>query len=116
MTLTECYEKMGGDYAEVMSRLRTDERIQRFLLKVADDKSFDLLCESMAAKNMPEAFRAAHTLKGVCGNLSLTRLGRSSSALTEALRGREEYGEDLEPLLSQVKADYELTVSCIRSL
>ena len=65
MTVRECYEKMGANYDDVLSRLRTDDRITRFLGKVADDESFTLLCNSLKERNMEEAFRAAHTLKGI---------------------------------------------------
>lgn len=116
MTIKECYEKMGGDYDDVVNRLRTDERIKRFLLKVADDKSFDELCSALAAHDVDTAFRAAHTLKGVCSNLSITRLFNSASALTEELRGKTEYSADFEPLLEKVRADYEVTVACIRAV
>ncbi len=116
MTVKECYALIGADYDNVLSRLRTDERITKFLLKVADDKSFELLCESLKTKNMPEAFRAAHTIKGVCMNLSLTKLYASAERLTEALRGREEFGDDIPPLFEQLKADYESTVNGIRML
>ena len=116
MTVQECYAAMGADYADVMSRLRTDERITKFLIKVADDKSYALLIDSLNARNMDEAFRAAHTLKGVCMNLSLNKLYSSAAQLTEALRGRTEYGADIEPLIACVKDDYEHTVSCIRTL
>lgn len=116
MTVKECYEQMGGDYADVMSRLRTDERVLRFLGKVADDASFSLLSSSLQAHAMEEAFRAAHTLKGICMNLSLTKLFASANALTEALRGRQEYDDSLLPLFDAVKADYEATVASIRAL
>ena len=116
MTVKECYEKMGANYDEVFSRLRTDERIEKFLVKVANDGSFALLCSSLAEHNMEDAFRAAHTLKGVCMNLSLTTLMHSAETITEALRGRSEYGADLEPLLASVKENYEMTVACIREL
>ncbi|MDE7165073.1 MAG: Hpt domain-containing protein [Clostridiales bacterium] len=116
MTVQECYEKMGGDYADVTSRLRTDERIKKFLLKVADDMSFSNLCENLAAHNIAEAFRAAHTLKGVCSNLSLTMLYKSASAMTEALRGKEEYSSEFEPYLDRVKEDYAVTIECIKNI
>lgn len=105
MTVKECYEIMKGDYDDVLSRLRTDERIKKFLLKVLDDTSFALLCNALEKKNIEEAFRAAHTLKGVCKNMSLTNLAYSASNLTEALRGRETYGDDIEPLFKKVKKD-----------
>lgn len=116
MTVRECYEKMGGDYDDVLARLRDDARILRFLGKVADDGSFALLTSSLKARNMPEAFRAAHTIKGVCMNLSLSKLYASAHALTEALRGRESYGDDIAPLYEKVKEDYESTVAHIRAL
>lgn len=116
MDVKQCYEQIGGNYDEVMSRLRTDERIKKFLLKVADDKSYELLCTSLAAHNMEDAFRAAHTMKGVCLNLSLTKLYNSACAMTEALRGKTEYSAEFEPLLAQVTADYDVTVAGIRAL
>lgn len=116
MTIRECYEAVGGNYDEILSRLRTEERITKFLLRVADDKSFELLTNSLETRNMQEAFRAAHTLKGVCLNLSLNRLQESASKLTEVLRGREDYGEDIVPLYEKVKEDYEITVSNINKL
>lgn len=116
MTVKECYETMGADYNDVLSRLRTDERIARFLLKVLDDGSFALLTKSLEEKNVEEAFRAAHTIKGVCMNLSLSKLYASSVQLTETLRNRHEYGDDIPPLYEAVKADYEFTMDCIRNL
>ncbi len=116
MTIQECYDIIGGNYGDIVSRLRTEERIARFLIKVADDKSFDLLKTSLEEHNMEEAFRAAHTLKGICLNLSLTRLYESASKLTEILRGRKDYGDDITPLYEKVKADYELAVENINKL
>lgn len=115
MTLQQCYEAFGGNYSEVISRLRTDERVTKFLLRVVEDGSYKLLCDSIASGNGEEAFRAAHTMKGVCANLSITRLGESSSALTEALRGGV-ITDGVQPLLQQVIEDYELTVSSILQL
>ena len=116
MTVEKCYEVMKGDYKDALSRLITDERIKKFLVKLLSDNSFTQLCDAMEKKNMEEAFRAAHTLKGVSKNLSLTALAYSSSNLTEALRDRSEYGEDLEELLKKVKKDYALTIACIQML
>ena len=116
MTVQECYQAFGGNYEEVFSRLRTDERIARFLQKVVDDGSYRLLCDSIASGNVDEAFRAAHTLKGVCGNLSITRFGESSTELTEYLREKRVIDDALQPLLQRVKEDYELTINSIKQL
>ena len=116
MTVEKCYEVMKGDYKDVSARLITDERIKKFLIKMLSDPSFSQLCDAMEKKNLEEAFRAAHTLKGISKNLSLTALAYSSGNLTEALRGRETYGEELEELLRKVKKDYALTIACIQML
>ena len=34
MTVKECYEAIGADYEDVMGRLRKDERVQKFVLKL----------------------------------------------------------------------------------
>ncbi len=116
MDVKQCYAELGADYDDVMCRLRTDERIKKFLLKVADDKSFELLTESLEAHNIEEAFRAAHTLKGVCLNLSISKLYSVASDMTEALRGKTEYSDAYMPLYEKVKAEYEKTVKCIRAI
>lgn len=116
MTVKECYEKMGGDYADAMSRLRDDDRIKRFLGKVASDKSFDELSAALSAHDVETAFRAAHTLKGVSSNLSITALYRSASALTEALRGKTEYDAEYDRLFDDVARDHALAVRCINGI
>ena len=113
MTLQECYAAMGGDYADVIGRLRSERLVQKFVLKFLDDESYDLLCRSLAAQNYEDAFRAAHTIKGVCQNLSLTTLADSSSALTEALRSG--WTPQVDALFQKVQADYTLTRASITS-
>ena len=116
MNIQECYAAMGGDYDDVVSRLRTDDRIARFLVKILDDKNMETLCKCIEERNLPEAFRAAHTMKGICMNLSLTKLNTSVASITEMLRGRTEYTPEIEPLLAEVQRDYELTMNSIREL
>ena len=113
MTLQECYAAMGGNYDEVLGRLRSDRLIQKFVLKSVDDGSYQLLLDSMSSQNYEEAFRAAHTIKGVCQNLGLTRLLNSSSQLSEALR--HGYTPEADGLAEQVGRDYQDTVGAIRA-
>ncbi len=114
MTIQECYAAMSGDYEEAMGRLRSERIITKFVLKFLNDGSYSLLETSLEEKNYAEAFRAAHTIKGVCQNLAFTSLGKSSSALAELLRGGE-WTEEAAPLVEQVKQDYQQTVSAIRA-
>ena len=115
MDLKECYVKLGGDYDEVLARLYSEDMIRRFLIKFLSDGTYDLLTEQLLLENYLEAFRAAHTLKGVCENLGLSDLCKSSSMLTEALRAGER-PENLAVLKAQVCADYERAASAIQML
>ena len=112
MTLQECYDKLGGDYREVSGRLPSEKFIQKFVLKFLDDKTYELLTSSWQEENYEEAFRAAHTIKGMCQNLSFTALQDSSSKLTEALRGG--LTPEAVPLYSQVQEDYARTADAIQ--
>ena len=114
MTIQECYAAMGSDYEEVLGRLRSPRIIQKFILKFLDDGSYDLLVRSMEAGNYEEAFRAAHTIKGVCQNLGFTRLYESSSALTEALRGG--WSDAAADCIAPVERDYRITVDAVEAL
>ena len=112
MTLKECYAALGGDYEGVMSRLPSEKFVQKFVLTFVNDGSYDLLLRSMEAEDYAEAFRAAHTIKGVCQNLDFTRLYQSSSALSEALRSG--FTPEAPALAEQVKGDYRQTIEAIR--
>ena len=114
MTVEKCYEIMKGDYKDVLSRLMTDDRIKKFLLKMLNDPSFSELTAALENGDMEEAFRAAHTLKGVSKNLAITPLASSAGNLTEALRGKKEYNADIEALFKKVKKDYSLAITAIQ--
>ena len=86
VTLEASYRKLGGDFEEVKTRLPSPKLIEKFIGEFLKDRSFETLCREIEAGHRREAFRAAHTLKGVCANLSFTCLMESVSRLTEALR------------------------------
>lgn len=112
MNLKECYETLGGDYENVMSRLCSEALVQKFILKFLDDRTFEDLCTAMERQQGEEAFRGAHTMKGICQNLGFTRLYESSNRLTEALRNFGISEESKEPM-DQVRSDYEKTTEAI---
>lgn len=116
MTIQECYQKLGGDYAQVEKRLPGIHLIRRFIAKFLDDGSYPELCRAMEQGQTEEVFRAAHTLKGVSANLGFDRLTASSGELTELLRGRTDgIPTETVPLLDMVRQDYELTADAIRA-
>lgn len=113
MTLQECYTALNGDYEGVLGRMRSERMIQKFVLKFLNDGSYDLLLQSMEEEHYEDAFRAAHTIKGVCQNLGFTKLYESSNQLSEALRNG--YTPEAPALVSQVGADYQQTTTAIRA-
>lgn len=119
MTLQECYKKIGADYDSVIGRLMNERIVKKFVFKFQSDPSFRNLEEAVREKNWEEAFRAAHTLKGICGNLSFSRLAEASATLTDVLReknGMEPDAEEIKALADGVRAEYEKTMDAIREL
>ena len=105
---------MDSDYASVKDRLQNDALIEKFLIKFLADESYANIIKNLEAQNLEEAFRAAHTLKGVCQNLGLDRLYKSSYDVTEVLRNGK---NDVTPeMMEKLESDYDVTVSSIREL
>ena len=114
MTLQECYNIIG-DYNDVSKRLPRDTMIIKFVLKFLDDKSYQQLISSIESADYKEAFMAAHTLKGVCQNLSFTRLYEPSHIMTETLRSGNPDKSTVAELMEKIREDYEITVNAIKS-
>lgn len=90
MTIEECYVKMGANYQDVIKRLPSAKMIEALV---------------------ELAFRAAHTLKGVCMNLGFDHLYKPSFEITESLRAG-----NLELGLQQfgaVKEQYTKTIDAL---
>ena len=67
------YLAAGIDYQDGAARfLGNRELYERFLREFPGDATFSALEAAMESRNVQEAFRSAHTLKGLTGNLSLT--------------------------------------------
>ena len=104
MTLKDCYMQMGADYEETVQRLRSESLIQRIILKFPQDPSYQELCQALADGNIEVAFRAAHTLKGVCQNLGFKNLYEPSAELQET---------ETDDLMQKVTEEYNRTVKAI---
>ena len=86
MELKAWYENIGGDYEDIIKRLKTDERILKFLSMFPQDTSFKKLESAWDDIDWSEAFRQAHSLKGLSKTLGLKDLGDNASLLTDSLR------------------------------
>ncbi len=114
MTLKECYTAIEGDYNDVMSRLMTEKLVSKFVVKFLNDESYNQLVDFMKSENIEEAFRAAHTLKGVSQNLSFTKLYEPTHDVTEALRANDL--AKAKEIMPKVDEAYLQTITAIKSL
>lgn len=109
-TLVEKLEAYGADVTGAMERFMDDaELYAECLTTFSEDKNFTKLSTSLEDQAYPQAFDAAHALKGVAGNLGLTPLFTAICDMVESLR-QHHYEDDLQAkcekilsLLSQLK-------------
>ena len=114
MTIQQFYSAVGGDADEVLARLMNETLVKKFLFKFSDDPNYEMLVGAVDGGDWETAFRAAHTIKGLCMTLGLGNLADSSSQLTELLRGG--FNGDtaaLQTLYARVKSDYEQAVKAL---
>ena len=105
MTTEELYRQTGGDYADTLRRLGSSERIQRFLYLFLREDSCRILEQALLEGRNEDAFREAHSLKGMCLNLGLRELGNAAAAMTEALRGGQ-IPPEADMLFAEIKHTY----------
>lgn len=80
-------ERAGVDVESVLKRFGGNKALlKRFLMKFPDDNNYEKLKTATQVRNAGDAFEAAHTLKGICENLSLSELTNAVSEQTEYLR------------------------------
>lgn len=120
MTLESCYAMMGGNLDEVRGRLRSDERVAKFVSMFPRDETFATLERAMAEQSWPEAFRAAHTLKGVSRDLGFTTLFEASDKLADVLRPAKD-GNAVDEgaavaLADEVSKAYRLTLDALATI
>ncbi len=113
MTVSEFYDEIHGDYKGTLSRFLTEERMRRFALKFESDPSYDQLLDGVRAGDIDSAFRAAHTLKGVCQNLGFDWLYEISFEITEILRSGS---LDVQRPLDELKTRYGVVMTAIRNM
>lgn len=114
-SLREQFLEYGGDYDGIMSRFMGNKAIYlKFLNMLPQDDSMDRLDAALSAGDLVRAFEAAHTLKGVAGNLGLEPLYRAACAILEPLRAGER--RDYTPLHQVVRAEYRRARALMESL
>lgn len=91
MLTIDALKKSGCDTDDGLTRCMGNEAFYfKLISKVIDDKNFQALEDAVAAKDLDAAFDAAHSLKGVLGNLALTPVYEPVYEITELLRERKD--------------------------
>ena len=114
MTLKECYTALGGDYAQVIQRLKKETIVIHFIKLFIQEDLYEKLTNALAADDVHTAFRAAHSLKGNCMSLEFTQLHKAAQTITEPLRNG--YMDKAFELLEPLAKEYERTVSILQQL
>ena len=106
MITIEKLKAIGIRPEEGVARCMGDENMYLNLVGyiIKDDK-FDTLQSAIDSGDLDTAFEAAHSLKGVLGNLSLNTLYDPMVEITELLRGRTE--TDYGPLLTTISTEFD---------
>ena len=103
-------EAAGIDVGEALERMMGSEALlERLLGRFLEDGSFSALGAALERGDQEGAVAAAHTLKGVCGNLSMTALFGLFTSQVAALREGDLAGagrlmEEIGPAYSAVTA------------
>ncbi len=114
-SLNEFFASVGSDESEVVSRLGGNPAlVVRFVTRFLSDGSFTTLSDALASGDIQTAFRAAHTLKGVCGTLGFQRLYEKASAVTELLRAGSL--DSARSAMPDLCAEYNLVIEMIEKL
>ena len=114
MDIKKFYLDTGSDYQRASSIMMNDMLIERMIKKFMDTNSYGSLIKAYEANDIKQVFSLSHALKGVAGNLALTKLFEIASELTEATRNKEEVNIDNE--ISKLKSIYQNIVETYNSL
>lgn len=107
MPTIEDLKNYGANTDEAISRLMGNESFYLMLIpKIFDDKNFEALSTGIKEGDLGKAFDAAHSLKGVLGNLELTPILKPMVEITELLRHKEQV--DYTPYLDEIFSQKEL--------
>ncbi|MEA4854327.1 MAG: Hpt domain-containing protein [Christensenella sp.] len=91
----------GADLDGAMGRFLNDEELYASCFaEFMNDPCFAELKNALDAHDYDAAFDAAHTLKGVAGNMGLTPMYRAVCDIVEPLRAKQV--SDLQPLYEEI--------------
>ena len=103
MITVDALKSFGANVDEGLGRCMGNEALYlKLVATIPGEKNFGKLSESIQNNDLDGAFEAAHALKGVLGNLSLTNMYDKVADITELLRTRTEidYSEKVAEIMN----------------
>ena len=103
MITVDALKSFGANVDEGLGRCMGNEALYlKLVATIPGEKNFGKLSESIQNNDLDGAFEAAHALKGVLGNLSLTNMYDKVADITELLRARTEmdYSEKVAEIMN----------------
>ncbi len=116
MTLQELYEEIGGSYEQAAKVLRVEKLIDKHIRKFTKNSVVENLLAAGETLDPEQMFETAHAVKGVSGNLGLTKLYDLSSELSDEFRpgnARQHTDDEVRAKLAEVKEVYDRTAAGI---
>lgn len=108
-------EEAGIDVSGALERfMGNDALLERFLKKFLNDTNYEKLTSAVSAGNQEDALTAAHTLKGVAGNLSMTGLFDLLNTQVTAFRDGD--WDKAVNLMPEISKNYEALSAVIKEL
>lgn len=106
-TLKEDLIALGIDYNKAWNVFLENRILSGVLYQFPDDPQLDTLLAATKDHDVKKAFKAAHTLKGLCGNLGLNNLLKPILPLVEILR--KDSFDGIDSLLNELVIQHKKT-------
>ena len=102
----EMLKKAGIDFDQTVKRFMGNTGLYaKFLTKFLDDDTFGKIAPAFEKNDFDEALATSHTLKGVSGNLGMTRLYKACSDTVALIRAGEQ--DKAKQSFAELKSAYD---------
>ena len=103
----------GIDAESALNRMMGSEALlERLFRRFREDGNFSALSAAIEAGDREGALTASHTLKGMCGNLSMDRLYSLFSGQVDLMRAGD--WEEAVNLMPRIREAYDEAVSAVK--
>ena len=103
MELERIYEHLEVEYPTPLASSFGEGYVAKYLVRLVDDPHFPALRQAVEARDLEVICREAHTLKGMCANLSLDPIQNACSDLVQYLRDGGEEDANVDALFAIIE-------------